>query len=109
MNPAVQSALVSGVIGLAIWYFSNRANQRALTAAGLIESRRLNTEDKKVDLSVLQASITDLTGRLGRVEEELAHERSQRKLSNAYARTLASVLRENRMAVPPPPVELDLP
>lgn len=109
MNPAVQSAIVSGLVGLAIWYFSNRANQRAIAAAGLIESRRLNTEDKKVDLSVLQASIADLTGRLGRVEDELVHERSQRKMSNAYARTLAQVLRDHQMQVPPPPVELDLP
>lgn len=82
-------------------------------AASLISKRASdraqNTEDKKVDLSVLQASVTDLTGRLGRVEEELAHERSQRKLSNAYARTLASVLRDHQMEVPPPPPELDLP
>lgn len=82
-------------------------------AASVISKRATdrvqNTEDKKVDLSVLQASIVDLTGRLGRVENDLEHERSQRKLSNAYARTLAQVLREHQMEVPAPPPELDLP
>lgn len=109
MSPVVQSAIVSGVIGIMLWYLSNRANRRAIAAANIISTRQVDTEDKKVDLSVLQASITDLTGRLGRVENDLDHERSQRKLSNAYARTLAQVLRDNDIPVPEQPAELDLP
>ncbi len=109
MSPLVQSALVSGVIGLVLWFFSNRANQRALEAARVIQNRQANTEDKKFDLSVLESSIERLTERLGQVEDDLKHEREQRKLSNAYARTLAAVLRQNQMEVPAPPPELDLP
>jgi ribosomal protein L29 len=40
--------------------------------------------------------------------KELEHEQEQRRLSNGYARTLASVLRAHDMPVPEPPAGLDI-
>ena len=58
--------VVVAASGLAGSVTASRVSKRAA-------DRAANTEDKKVDLSVLQASITDLTGRLGRVEIGRAH------------------------------------
>jgi hypothetical protein len=46
--------------------------------------------------------------RVAGLVRDLNHEQQQRRMSNAYARTLAQVLRDHDMPVPAPPEGLDL-
>lgn len=108
-DPTVRSAVVSGVVAFAIWFASDRASKRAKAATDALENRRIDNEGRVVDLSVLTQSVETLQGRLDDVEEDLKHEKEQRKLANTYARTLAQVLRDEGLTVPPPPAGLDFP
>lgn len=109
MNPTVQSAIVSGVAIIVIAVITQRNNRRGQDATNVLEGKRVELDGKKVDLSVLMESVEDLRRRLADVETQLGREKDQRRLSNGYARTLAQVLREHDMAVPPQPEGLELP
>ena len=55
-----------------------------------------------------RAELDELKRKVRDIETSLRHEQEQRRLSNKYARTLAQVLRDHNMPVPPPPDGLDL-
>lgn len=115
MNPTLQAALVSGIVGVLVAYISTRANRRSQDAGNAIQG-------KAVDLSVLTASIDDLKERLenaeGRVdslESDLETERQARLVAiqraeaaesraarlEARVTLLEQTLREHDIAVPP--------
>ncbi len=98
------SVVVALITGLFVW-LGRQADAKATREVAAAQ-RRL--EERKVDVQVFRDSLTELRNRLDEVDEALRHERDQRRMSNGYARTLADVLRNNGMPVPPPPDGLDL-
>jgi hypothetical protein len=102
VDPAVASALVLGAVSLCVGLLTYRNNRAGQSATNVIENR-------KVDQSEFDSITRELRESLESVKEDLQHEKDQRRLSNGYARTLAQVLRDHDMPVPPPPDGLDLP
>lgn len=94
-------ALITGGFGYLGIRATNKANATNVAATNAIKGR-------EVDLTTLKDSVADLVRRLAAVEDDLEHEKDQRRMSNAYARTLAQVLRKHGMPVPPPPADLDI-
>ncbi|WP_134739989.1 hypothetical protein [Nocardioides sp. 503] len=91
MNPAVQSAIVSSVVGLLIWYGTNRANRRSQAATNALESRKVDQGDKSVNLSVLKESLDALQGRVDGLvidlnDEKRARMRAERRAEEAEQR-----------------------
>lgn len=72
------------------------------------ERARGERDDARREWADTRRELADVVARMDRIEKALRHEQEQRRLSNAYARTLAEVLREHHMPVPPPPDGLDL-
>lgn len=96
------------ITALGVAKLSDRGTERGQNATTAIENRKLDQNGKTVDLTVLMESMEALRKRVDDLEGELSHEKEQRRLSNAFARTLARVIREEGIAVPPQPAGLDL-
>lgn len=96
------------ITALAVAKLTDKGSQRGQETSAALENRRIDIDGKSVNLTVLTESIDALRHRLDDVEKELTHEKEQRRLSNGFARTLARILREEGIAVPPQPAGLDL-
>ncbi len=100
------AAVIVGVPTLWVGLATVRQNrQGAKTTAAL--------EDGKLDLARFEAfekrsdaALARQDARIVDLEDALEHEKSQRRLSNSYARVLAQVLRDHQMPVPQPPAGL---
>lgn len=111
MAPWLQGVLTSLIIGVPstlLGVLAYRQSRAAARDTVVLETRRQTAAESAADLTVFKDSIVELTGRVKRVEDDLDHEKVQRRLSNLFARTLVKVLRDNHLDVPALPEGLDL-
>jgi len=115
------AALITTVVG-SYWAWRKWGPERRsveVTTANSVDEIVVKFATQASANVTLHAEVADLRNQLGSLRREmqtkidglyndLAHERGQRRMSNAYARTLAEVLRDHDMPVPEPPDGLDI-
>lgn len=60
MNPALQSAIATGIVGIILLVLNQRANRRSEAATNALAARKVDNDGKAVDLSILTESIDEL-------------------------------------------------
>ena len=107
---------IGTVLGVLLAYFKRKpgeerredqtvAEGQLNLAQGSIALVTATLNDQFARLAIRQAAVE---AQVLALQEALAHEREQRRMSNGYARTLAQVLRQNNIVVPMPPPDLDM-
>lgn len=81
MNPAVQSALVTGLLGVVIIFISTRANRRSQDADNAIKGKAVDLSVLTESIDELKSSNVDVKDRLKAVETELQTEREARVIA----------------------------